>query len=123
MSNLAHRHEQQINESAEQVNIRVKKVQRHAKITPGEKILALLLVALVMFMAVKIVSAQAAIYEVNKEIEDMKTAIQKQERMNGDLADQVSELSRYDRLRKIAEAQGLDLDANNVKVVGKNESQ
>ncbi|CAM4042929.1 cell division protein FtsL [Lederbergia lenta] len=119
MSNLARKNSQQMYESTEHVKIQTKKVQRHAKITPGEKILAVFLVAMVAFMAVKIISAQASIYEVNKEIEDTKTAIHEQQKINSDLEDQISDLSKYDRVRKIAQEQGLDLKENNVKVVEK----
>ncbi|MEK3887068.1 cell division protein FtsL [Bacillus sp. FSL K6-3431] len=119
MSNLARKHEQQVNESMNQVNVQIKKVQRHAKITLGEKVIAFFFIAMFAFMAIKIITAQASIYEVNKEIEDMKTSIHEQQKVNGDLTDQISDLSRYDRVRKIAKEQGLDLDENNVKVVEK----
>ena len=119
MSNLARKHQQQFNEPIKQTEVQIKKVHRRTKITPGEKILAMLFIAIVAFMAIKIVSAQAAIYEVNKDIQDVQNTIQEQSKFNNDLELQVSDLSRYDRIREKAEEQGLYLNENNVKVVEK----
>ncbi|MFK4998051.1 cell division protein FtsL [Bacillus sp. N9] len=69
-------------------------------------------------MAVKIVSAQAAIYEVNKEIEDVKATMHEQKKLNDDLEIQISELSKPDRVLEKAKNRGLNLDKDNVKVVG-----
>lgn len=119
MGNLARKYERQTNIQTEQTQVQVKKIQKHAKITPGEKLLAVFFIAMIAFMAVKIVSAQASVYEVNKDIENIKTTIHEQQKINDDLEIQVSELSRYDRVWKKAKEQGLNLNENNVKVVEK----
>lgn len=119
MSNLARKHYQQHIETQQQTQVQVKTIRRHAKITPGEKFLAMLLVAFVIVMAVQIISAQAQIYEVNKNIEDVKTAIHEQQKVNGDLESQVKELSSNERVLKKARESGLDLNENNVRVVEK----
>lgn len=118
MSNLAHKHQHPIQQQP-QTEVHVKTIRRHARITPGEKILGMLLIVFIGLMAVKIVSAQAAIYEVNKDIQDIQATIQEQSKFNDDLEVQISELSKYDRISNIAKAFGLHLDENNVKVVEK----
>ena len=115
MSNLARQLQQ--NNSAQQKEVQITKVQRHVKIRPGEKVLYLLLAAFIIFMAVKIVTVQAAVYEVNKDVQEMERTIQKHEKVNDDLAMQVDELSRYERVWKKAKELGLNLNENNVKVV------
>ncbi|MBS4177217.1 cell division protein FtsL [Lederbergia citrea] len=119
MSNLARKHQQHYNEPVKQTEVQVKTIRRHSKITPGEKFIGMLLIAFVAVMAIQIISAQAAIYEVNKDIEDVKTAIQEQQKVNGDLEIQVSDLSRYERVWNKAKELGLNLDENNVRVVEK----
>jgi len=119
LSNLAYKHQQQHNNQPKQTEVHVKKVRRRSSITPGEKILGMLFIAFIVIMAVQIVSAQAAIYGVNKDIQDVKTAIQEQNKLNGDLEMQISDLSQYDRIVSKAKEQGLNLNPNNVKVVEK----
>jgi len=119
LSNLAHKYNQQRVETQQQTQVQVKTVRRHAKITLWEKFLAMLLIAFVAIMAVQIISAQAQIYEVNKNIEDVKSAIHEKQKINGDLESQVKELQSPERVMKIAKNSGLDLNENNVRVVEK----
>ncbi|KRG09791.1 hypothetical protein ACA29_21985 [Lederbergia galactosidilytica] len=116
MSNLARKQYQY--QPAQQPEREIKKVKRHAKITPGEKFLALLLVAFLAIMSIQIISVNAQVYEVNKEVEDVKNAIQEQKTLNSDseLEAQVKDMSRYERIKEIAKKKGLGLDGNNVKV-------
>lgn len=114
MSNLAQKQYQY--QPAQQPEKEIKKVKRHAKITPGEKVLAFLLVAFLAIMSIHIISANAQVYEVNRDVEDVKTAIQEQERVNSELEAQVKDMSKYERIKEIAEKKGLNLDGNNVKV-------
>jgi cell division protein FtsL len=95
----------------------VKKVQRLARISPGEKVLFVLFVLFVAFLAVKIITVQASIYEVNKDIQDIRAAVQEQTKINDDLSTQVEELSKYERVWKKAQELGLNLNENNVRVV------
>ncbi|GIN57602.1 cell division protein FtsL [Lederbergia ruris] len=115
MSNLARKQQYQY-QPAQQPEREIKKVKCHAKITPGEKVLAFLLIAFLAVMSIQIISANAQVYEVNKDVEDVKTAIQEQETVNSELEAQVKEMSRYERIKEIAEKKGLNLDGNNVKV-------
>jgi cell division protein FtsL len=86
-------------------------------LTPGEKGLGLLFGAIVCFGAVQLISTQASIYEVNKEIVAMEVSISEQQKLNNDLKMQVSELSTYERIWEKARELGLKLNENNVKVV------
>jgi cell division protein FtsL len=92
-------------------------IHKRKPITLGEKMLAILLIAFVCFMAIKVISSQAAIYKVNKDIQDVQSTIQSQKKVNSDLEMQVSDLSQYDRIRQKAQKLGLKLNENNVKVV------
>ncbi|WML49346.1 hypothetical protein RCG23_04745 [Neobacillus sp. PS3-34] len=44
------------------------------------------------------ISNQAKIYSVNKDIQDIQVSMKEQEKVNSDLKDQVSELSTYERI-------------------------
>lgn len=114
MSNLAHRLEKQQQQS---VRVKTKTVIKKRRIAFGEKILAILFCAVVFILGTKIVSYQASIYEVNKEIQQLEAAIQEKQKENGDLLIQVSELSTYERIWEKAVQLGLMLNENNVKVV------
>lgn len=119
MSNLARKQYEQIDQSLGTKELPVKKVRHHARISPGEKALFILFVLFVAFMAVKIISVQASIYEVNKDIQDVRASVQEQTKLNDDLSMQVAELSKYERVWKKAQDLGLNLNENNVKVVEK----
>lgn len=85
--------------------------------TPGEKVLFLIFIVTVCFMCAKLISTQAAIYETNKQIQDVESKIQEQEKVNHDLQMQVSEESTYEKIWERAKAMGLDLSDQNIKVV------
>lgn len=119
MSNLARKLQQEQHTEQQTQTVQAPKVAKKKKtwLSPGEKILGLALTGVVCFGAVQIVSNQAAIYEVNKEIQQTEKSIQEQTRVNGDLQMQVSELSTYERIWEKAKKMGLKLNENNVKVV------
>ena len=71
----------------------------------------------IAFFAVKIISTQADIYTINREIVSVESKIEDQTKANKDLTDQVSELSTYDRIWEKAKELGLTLKDQNVKVV------
>ena len=94
MGNLARKlHQEQHQEQQKQMVKAPKKVKvRSPWLSPGEKILGIIFTGMVCFGAVHIVSNQAAIYGVNKDIQDTKKMIQEQQKVNGDLEMQVGEL-------------------------------
>ncbi|MGJ7922497.1 cell division protein FtsL [Neobacillus sp. LXY-4] len=115
MSNLAKKlqHETQQRTNQQINTATVKK----AWFSPGEKILGLLFGAFICIGSVQIISNQAAIYSVNKDIQDIEVKIQEQQKINGDLEVQVAELSTYERIwEKATKELGLQLN-DNVKVV------
>ncbi|MBS4172419.1 cell division protein FtsL [Bacillus sp. FJAT-49736] len=119
MSNLA-RKQQYIEpqrQQTTQTNPQVQPIHTRKSITLGEKMLGILLVAFISVMAIKVISTQASIYKVNRDIQDLQSSVQSQKKINNDLKTQVSDLSRYDRIKKKAEKLGLKLNENNVKVV------
>lgn len=114
MSNLAQRLERREYES---VRIKTTKVVKKRRVSLGEKVLAVLFCGILCVVAVKVVTYQASIYEVNKNIHQLEATIQEKQKVNGDLAIQVSELSTYERIWDKALQLGLMLNENNVKVV------
>ena len=92
-------------------------VVRKIKISIGELILLCALALMISLVGVKVISNQAAIYQVNKQIQQAEASIQNQSKVNEDLKVQVKELSEYERLWKKAEEFGFKRNQNNVKVV------
>ncbi|MFI8574779.1 MULTISPECIES: cell division protein FtsL [Rossellomorea] len=120
MSNLARKYEQQkVEKTNQSVQANPKRLseERRSVITPGEKILVAIFAAVFCFLAVQIVTTQAAIYDVNKDVQHVESTIEKQEKANNDLKLQVSELSTYERILEKAKELGLNLKEKNVKVV------
>ncbi|GHH96460.1 cell division protein FtsL [Neobacillus kokaensis] len=118
MSNLARNIQQQQRvdqtiKEERQIKIKIKK----SWLTPGEKIMSVAFAGLVCFGAVHLISNQATIYQMNKEIQNVETKISEQKKVNADLQVQVKDLSNYERIYKEAKKMGLELNDNNVKVV------
>ena len=88
------------------------------RITKGEKYIYCLIAGIIFFCSFKIVSNQAAIYQVNKEIQVISSEVTEQTRMTEDLTASVNELLEYDRVLSTAKKQGLEMNKDNVKVVG-----
>lgn len=117
MSNLAHKLQQQPQRQVQKQPVPQPKKIRFSQLTPGEKFLGLLFALFITVLCVNMVSNFATTYQVNKDIQQLETEIAQQERKNQDLGNQVSELSRYERIMAKAKELGLKLDENNVKVV------
>lgn len=116
MSNLAKKLQQ---ETHQQTTIAPKpaKKQKHTWLSPGEKFLTLTLGVALSIGASFIIANQSDIYQVNKEIQLVEQSIQEQQKVNSDLEMQISELSRYERIKEQAEKLGLTFNENNIKVV------
>ncbi|MGE8204182.1 cell division protein FtsL [Heyndrickxia sp. NPDC080065] len=117
MSNLARKQQQPYIQPKTNIEKQARTVHKRSQITLGEKLLAGLAIAFVCFMAIKVISTQAAVYQVNKDIQKLESSIQDKKKVNADLEMQVSDLSRYDRIKKIAKELGLKMNDNNVKGV------
>ncbi|MCM3689976.1 cell division protein FtsL [Neobacillus niacini] len=116
MSNLARKFQQQQQVEQTVQERTIVKTKKHW-LTPGEKIIGIVFTGLVCFGAVNLISNQAEIYQVNKDIQEVQTSINELEKVNNDLQVQVSELSTYERIWEKAKQMGLVLNENNVKVV------
>jgi cell division protein FtsL len=116
MSSLARKFQQQQEVERTVQEKRIVKTKKHW-LTPGEKIIGIVFTGLVCFGAVNLISNQAEIYQVNKDIQEVQTSINEVAKVNNDLQVQVSELSTYERLWEKAKQMGLVINENNVKVV------
>ncbi|MDZ5470694.1 cell division protein FtsL [Bacillus sp. 31A1R] len=119
MSNLARKlqQEQEQVQQTQYQTVQAPKKSNKFKLSPGEKVLGLTFCAIVCYGAVTIIGNQSDIYQVNKDIQSTKVAIQEQTRANNDLEMQVSELKTYERIWAKAKELGLKLSEDNVKVV------
>ncbi|MEK5522548.1 cell division protein FtsL [Heyndrickxia sporothermodurans] len=117
MSNLARKQQQPYIQPKIHTEPKIQPIHRRSQITLGEKLLAALVIAFVCIMAIKVIATQAAIYKVNKEIHQMEASVQTKKKVNEDLKMQVSDLSKYERIREIAKKQGLKMNDKNIKVV------
>ncbi|MGI2327295.1 cell division protein FtsL [Planococcus sp. YIM B11945] len=86
-------------------------------ITKGEKVLYLSFLAVFVLCAILILQNQAAIQASTQDIQTIEQKIDEKAKQNSDLAVQVSELSKYERIMAIAKEAGLKLDGRNIKVV------
>lgn len=115
MSNLASKLQQEKKQRT--IELPKKAKPKFYQLTLGEKIIGITFCGAICFGAYHIVSNQSAIYEINKDMQDTRVIIEQQQKVNDDLAAQVSELSTYERIWTKAKAMGLNLNENNVKVV------
>ncbi|KIL50378.1 cell division protein [Jeotgalibacillus alimentarius] len=106
-------------EHKQSVQVTKKKVvkKRTSAFTLGEKMIAAIFAAFVCIASLQIITAQAEIYNTNKEIQQLESNIVTQENVNNDLTIQVSQMSTYERVWEKAKELGLTLNDSNVKVV------
>jgi cell division protein FtsL len=116
LSNLARKFLEQ-QQTEQKVQNKSQVIIKKSWLTPGEKIIGLAFAGFVCFGSIHIISNQAKIYEVNKDIQVIEAKVSEQQKVNSDLQVQVSELSAYERIYKKAKEMGLIKDENNVKVV------
>lgn len=94
------------------------KVKKKGIITTGEKLLLSLLLIFSTIGCTMIISKQAAIFQLNNDIQVLESKITEQQKVNSGLAEEITELSRPQRILKIASEQGLTITDNNVQVIG-----
>ncbi|MBM0065262.1 cell division protein FtsL [Alkalicoccobacillus gibsonii] len=99
-----------------------KKVIRtsRARITLGEKLIALMIAGLVLALSGFVVHNYVSIYSLNKQNHEIEQAITQQTQVNEGLNLQVVEARDPERLFSIAKENGFELNAENVEVVNKN---
>lgn len=91
--------------------------QKRSPITLGEKLLFTVFLLIMLLASIWVISNAVAMYHANIEIQKIEAKINDQEKINSDLSVQVEELSRPERIYKIAKDLGLTLNPNNVKGV------
>ncbi|HHW38291.1 MAG TPA: cell division protein FtsL [Bacillales bacterium] len=94
------------------------KVKKKSIITAGEKFLLSLLLIFSTIGCTMIISKQAAIFQLNNDIQVLESEITEQQKINSGLAEEITELSKPQRILKIATEQGLTIIDNNVQVIG-----
>ncbi|WP_158095015.1 cell division protein FtsL [Gottfriedia luciferensis] len=115
MSNLARKlHQKQVTDSQPRPSNK-KKQKRASKITPFEKLLYVSFIIVCFVIGTKIIKTQAAIYNTNLEIQNVKNEVAKEKQHNSELKMKIDELSTYERIWQKAKELGLNIDSNNVK--------
>lgn len=118
MSNLAYKVQQQ-RQYVEQPKPSPKRLFQR-KVTRGEKVLWGFALIGLLVASVYIVSTYASIYSLNQNIEQLQAKAQTQTKVNNQLNQQVSKLSRPERIYNIAKNKlGMTFKQNSVKVIGK----
>ncbi|GGI14434.1 cell division protein FtsL [Gottfriedia solisilvae] len=117
MSNLARKLQQkQVTDSQLRPSIKKKaRTKKLSKVTPIEKFLYVSFIFACFFIGTKIVKTQAAIFDTNIKIQQVKNEVAKEKQHNSELKMKIDELSTYDRIWQKAKELGLKIDSNNVK--------
>lgn len=76
--------------------------------------LFILIVLVLVFSPLLQVITRAKLSEINIEVEKIKTNIEKQEKLNESINMQINELASLDKIRQIADKNGLSYKNNNI---------
>ena len=79
-----------------------------------DKRLFVLIVLVLVFSPLLQVITIAKLIEVNIDVEKIKTNIEKQEKLNESINMQINELASLDKIREIADKNGLSYKNNNI---------
>jgi cell division protein FtsL len=115
MSNLARKLNQKQVTDAHHRPSPKKKEKKLSKITPLEKVLYVSFIFACFFIGTKIIKTQAAIFDTNIKIQNVKNEVAKEKQHNSELKMKIDELSTYERIWQKAKDLGLNIDSNNVK--------
>ncbi|WP_017753624.1 cell division protein FtsL [Calidifontibacillus oryziterrae] len=118
MSNLAYQVQPKRQQQFEPKTKPQTKVKKKRQITFGEKLLLSFLLILGTIGCTLIVINQATIFQYNNDIQTLEGNIANQEKINGGLEQEITELSKPERILKIATEQGLTIQNNNVQIIG-----
>ena len=80
----------------------------------SDKRLFILIVLVLVFSPLLQVITRAKLSEVNIDDEKIKTNIEKQEKLNESINMQINELASLDKIREIADKNGLSYKNNNI---------
>lgn len=93
----------------------VVKVHKQNWITKGEKILYTLISACLVFVGIFIVSYSSNTDQLNRQVQTLEQQVQAQQVENESLLVEIKELSRPERITKIAKENGLKIQDTEVK--------
>lgn len=79
-----------------------------------DKRLFILIVLVLVFSPLLQVITRAKLSEINIDVEKIKTNIEKQEKLNESINMQINELASLDKIREIADKNGLSYKNNNI---------
>ena len=79
-----------------------------------DKRLFILIVLVLVFSPLLQVITRAKLSEINIDVEKIKTNIEKQEKLNESINMQINELASLDKIRQIADKNGLSYKNNNI---------
>ena len=94
--------------------------QHKYKVLRGEKIIWLLILALIISSPIIHVFTKAELSESNLTLEKLKKNIEVQENLNESLTMKINELASLDNIEAIAEDNGLSYNNDNIKVIDTN---
>lgn len=94
-----------------------KQTPKTSIVTRTEKMLIGVIMAIAFTLMAISISLEINIASTNRALQDTKTSIQDTTVVNNNLEQEAQELSRYDRIYKIANNQGLKMNETNVRNV------
>lgn len=93
----------------------VLKVKKSSWLTKGEKIIYTFLAFIVVVAALYIVSFSSNVDTMNREVQTLETEVQQMKVDNEDLSFEIRELSKPERITRIARENGLKIQDAQVK--------
>ena len=94
-----------------------RKKRKLKKIFRGERAIYFTLALILLAIPVCNVYTKAILAETNIALEEIKSDIKEQERLNESLKMEISELTSLDTIQEVAAANGLKYQNNNIKAV------
>ena len=94
-----------------------KVVKRKLKLTKFERLLYGLAVFLLVISPLAIVFSQATLSKVNYDVEKLRKEVNNEKKKNERLSMKISELASLDKIKEVAESEGLSYNDNNIKMI------
>ncbi len=94
-----------------------KVVKRKLKLTKFERLLYGLAVFLLVISPLAIVFSQATLSKVNYDVEKLRKEVNTEKKKNESLSMKISELASLDKIKEVAESEGLSYNDNNIKMI------
>ena len=94
-----------------------KVVKRKLKLTKFERLLYSLAVFLLVISPLAVVFSQATLSKVNYDVEKLRNEVNTEKKKNESLSMKISELASLDKIKEVAESEGLSYNDNNIKMI------